>query len=198
MLLGIGLLLAIASIWFIGGKKKEYNLTTTINARPQQLFPYLVESELKKRWLTSIVNEELVASTADVEADREPVFEENREINSLININGETLEFKSQVIRYQQDQTLSIKSQNEDLVLTHFFRLKPKGNSTELVYRKIMKLNGLGRLLAVFEEDVNQAVLEQEVSRLAQIVESEVDNSAPLDDEFGSEESAESFAGEGS
>ena len=171
MLLVIGLLLAAASIWLIGGKKKVYSIATNINARPQQLFPYLIEPELKKQWLPSIVNEELIPSLEDIENDREPVFAENAKIISDIEFEGRPLRMNGRVIRFTKDQLVSVKYSNEELSLTYFFRLKPKTNSTEVEFQKIIRFDGFKRFTSVFAEDNNKALLQQEISQLSKLIE---------------------------
>lgn len=195
MLLGIGLLLAAASIWFIGGKKKEYSVKIAVNARPQQVFPYFADVEKKKLWLTSIVSEELIPSRADIEAEREPVFQEGTHILSTMNLDGETIEMRGNIIRFSQNELLSIKFRNDAMALTRFFHLKLKTSSTEINYRKIIRHNGFQRFFSVFENDNHQAEIEEAISRLAKLLESEtggeVSNEADASDMSDSEKTDE-------
>jgi uncharacterized protein YndB with AHSA1/START domain len=179
MLLSIGLLLAVASVWFVGGKKKVSSVTTTVNASPEQIFPYLVETDLKRQWLPSLIDQELIPSLEDIEAEREPIFEEGVEISSTMRLNDENQQMQGEVIRYSENELVTVKSRNENITITHFFRLKEKGGRTEIDYRKIVRHNGIQRLLSVFEEDTTQVDVEEEISRLARLVESDTDDLIP-------------------
>ena len=170
MLLGIGLFLTLASAYFVGGKKKEYDVSATIKARPYQLFPYLTDPELKKKWMTSLVDQEVITDG--------PIAEDT-ELNSVIRIDDENVDFRSLVIRFSKNEVLSIKSRNEELTWTTFFRLEGTDDVTKLDYRRILKNDGMRRLMAVLSEDEYQVELEKELANLVKLVESEVDNSIP-------------------
>lgn len=181
ILLAIGLILAAASVWFIGGKKKEYDIVATVQARPYQLFPYLVEPELKKKWMSGLVNENVVVDPADESEDAGTV-KEDALLDATFDIDGESLNFKGTIIRYAKNEIASFKYRNDDMHRTSFFRLKGKNDTTQLEYRRIVRLDGMRRFSSVFADDSNQADIERELDRLVSMVESEVDNSIPEPD----------------
>ena len=186
MLLGIGLFLAAASVWFIGGKKKEYNDIRTIKAQAYQVFPYLVDPELKKKWRPDIVDMHLVSDE----------MEEGANLRTVVEVEGGTIEFEDRVIRYQKNELVAIKSRSDEISSTSFARLKAKGQETEIDFRRIIKLGGVTRFTSVFGEDLNPRLLEEDLSRLIKLVEEETDHtiSEPVTEE-PLEEQAEQSAG---
>ena len=183
ILLGIGLFLAAASIWFIGGKKKEYDVRATIKAQPYQLFPYLADPELKKKWMEGLIEETVRIPTVNEEEPTEPEIEgmikEESELATVFIIDGEQVNFNGRVIRYAKDEVVAYKYRSEEMNRTAFFRLKGKGNETQLEYRRIVQLDGVKRFMSVFGDDNNRNVITEEIKRLTQLVESEVDNTIP-------------------
>ena len=182
ILLGIGLFLAAASIWFIGGKKKDYDARATIKARPYQLFPYLVEPEQKARWMQGLIQETVVSQVteeSDASMDDVSMVKEESNLDTIFEIDGKQVAFKGQVIRLANNEVAAFKYRSEEMKRTAFFRLKDKGDQTELEYRRIVQLSGLKRFLSVFQDDNNQQVINEEVKRLIELVEGEVDNTIP-------------------
>ncbi|MEM9409612.1 MAG: SRPBCC family protein [Planctomycetota bacterium] len=167
MLLGIGLFLAMASAYFIGGKKKEFGAETTVKAQPYQLFPYVSDPNLKKQWMSCLVEQQLVEETIG----------EDSHLISVFNLEGQEQNFSSHVIRFQKNEFISVKSRADGMTLTSVFILKGKGDDTEIKYRRILKNSGLRRITAAFRDENYQPELEADLAKLAKLVESQVDNS---------------------
>ncbi len=167
MLFCIGTLLAAASVWLIGGKKLEFDTSATVSAVPGQIFPYLVTPDLKKKWMQGLVEQELVDASA---------IEEGTMSRSVVESNGYTDEFDDEVIRFAQDEILSIKSSSDRMHSTWFFRLNENDNKTELTYRRIILFKGIERFKSVFSRDDYQREIEDDLSRLIKLVESDAVN----------------------
>ncbi len=176
ILVFIGLFLASASIWFIGGKKKEYGIIVTLKARPYQLFPYLVEAEQKKKWMSGFLEETVLINPTD-DTDSAGTIKENAELETVIEIEGEPIQFRGQVIRFSKNEVASFKYRSDQINQTSFFRLDGKDDVTQLTYKRIVQLDGAKRFMSVFNDDLNQADVEAEISRLTKLIDNEVDNS---------------------
>ncbi len=167
MLLSIGLVLAAASIWFIGGKKKEYDTSVEINARASQIFPYLVDSDLKKDWMQGFVEQELIG---------ESPIEEGSEVRTVQESDGDPIETIGLVIRYAENEIISIKYNSHQRLLTSIFKLKEINKKTEVEYRLIVRANGLKRFTSVFSEDEYRKEIERDLNNLVKRVESKYPN----------------------
>lgn len=169
MLLAIGLLLSAASVWFIGGKPKKYDNVRTVKAQAYQVFPYLVDPDLKKRWRDGLVEQRLVSDEMGEEA----------ELRTVLDMEDGQVEFEDRVIRYAKNEIVSIRSKSSDLTATSVIQLKPRGEETEIDFRRIIRLGGMKRFMSVFAEDLNQRALDEDLTRLIKIVEDETDHTIP-------------------
>ena len=170
MLMAIGLMLSAASIWFIGGKKHTYYNVRTVKARAYQVFPYLTDPELKKKWQDNLMEQRLVSDA----------MEEGAELRTVIEEGEKTIEFEDHVIRFAKNEVVSIRSRGADVTSTSFVRLKPRGeDTTEIDFRRIVKLGGLKRFMSVFGEDLNQQALDDDLAKLIKLIEDETDHTIP-------------------
>ena len=113
LLLFIGLVLAAVCIWFIGGKKQEFDTTATLNVQPSQVFPYVVDPELKKKWMTGLVEHEVIDSSK---------IDELTQLRTVLEANGQTIDFDDLVIRFTENEIITIKSRSKPMMLTSFFQ----------------------------------------------------------------------------
>jgi len=189
MLLAIGLLLSAASVWFIGGKKQTYYNVRTVKARPYQVFSYLVDPELKKKWRNNLMEQRMVSDE----------MAEGAELRTVIESGDQTIEFEDRVIRYTKNEIVSIRSRGGETTSTSFVRLKPKGDdSTEIDFRRIVRLGGSKRFMSVFTENLNQQELDDDLERLIKLVEDETDHTIPDPDAVRiTEDDTEENANEG-
>lgn len=162
LLLSIGLVLALVSIWLIGGKNREYDTKVAINARASQIFPYLVDSDLKKEWIQGFVEQELIGES--------PV-EEGSELRTIHESNGKTIEATGSVIRFAENEIISIRSNSHGTLLTSIFKLKEINKKTEVEYRLIVRAHGLNRFTTVFSEDEYRKEIERDMNNLVKRVE---------------------------
>lgn len=169
MLLAIGLLLAAASIWFIGGKKQTYYNVRTVKAQAYQIFPYLIDPELKKKWRDNLVEQRLVSD----------VMEEGAELRTVLEFGDETIEYEDRVLRFAKNEVVSIRSRGSETTSTSFVRLKPAGEETEIDFRRIVRLGGVKRFMSVFADDSNQQALDEDLAKLIKLVEDETDHTIP-------------------
>lgn len=175
ILLALGILISIVSVWLIGGKKQNFDKTISIKARPYQLFPYLIDSDLRKKWNPGLVKQSSISDPDEIS--------EGYQFLSRWKTDDSEFDSRDQVLRYQQDAIVSIRSKTPDTTTTSFYKLTGKGNDTMLEYRRVVRFQGLKRLLSVFKNDTLSEEIEEEIQRLISVVENEVDNSLSHPDE---------------
>jgi hypothetical protein len=171
MLLAIGVIIATVSIWLIGGKQRDYRIAIRVEAQPHQLFPYLVQPDLKKRWNPDLISQTIVSSDTTIK--------EGVELLTRRVLNNKEIESRDQFIRFQRDTLVSINSNSDDFFCSSYYKLNPIDNDTEVVCQRVLNYKGLRRFFAVLNEDTMQEQLEDEMRRLVETVEKEVDNSIP-------------------
>lgn len=167
MLLVIGFVLAGCSIYLIGGKKQPYEAEVIIKAPVGQIFPYVANPELKQLWMKGLVEQELTSG--------EPIGEQSL-LTSIRNTGGVTEQFDDEVIRFSENEIVSVKSTNKRLTLTTMIRLKEEGNGTRVTYKQVIKFNGIDRFKTVFAESNYQQELELDLAELAKLINAKLAN----------------------
>ena len=174
VLLVIGILIAGCSIYLIGGKKQPYDAELIIKAPIGQIFPYVVQPELKKRWMKGLVDQKLIDADA---------VDEGVSLRSTRIIGGETEQFEDRVIRYQANEIISTRARNNRLSSTIMIRLKEEGSGTRVTYRRVVRFYGIDRFKTVFSESEFQQELERDLEELAKLIERNV--SSPDENAIG-------------
>ena len=158
--------IATGSLWFVGGKKRGHSTTILIKARPGQVFPYLVESNLRKKWVPGLM---------DIIPITEGGFSEDAMQTLVVTQDDETERFREVVIRFEKNENLSLRAIGDSVVITSIFRLESEGDETRLFYKINNRHRGFSRVMAPFEDD---AVMQQQVEdiamRLKTLVEQEI------------------------
>ena len=160
------LLLATGAMWFVGGQKQEYSTEMTIDAPPSRVFRYLSDPELLKKWSSDIVEiEPFEGEQSNVGAMAELVVETE----------GRQTTMRQQVIKFAQDEMISLQRSNDQLLSTSIFRLIDQGEETNLTYRVKESRVGPSRVTGFFSGGDRQAIIDEEIGKLKQLVESEID-----------------------
>ena len=167
MLLVIGLVIAAVTIYLIGGKKQEFNAELIIKAPVGQIFPYVAKPELKQLWMKGLVEQQLTVGDS---------VKEGSLLKSTVMSNGMTESFNDEVIRYQENEIVSIKSKNKRLSSTTMMKFKEEGNGTRVTYKRVVKYNGIDRLKTVFAESHFQQELESDLRELNKLIENNLAN----------------------
>ena len=165
MLLAIGVVLACSSVYLIGGKKQEFDAEVVIKAPVGQIFPYLSQPQLKKQWMQGLVDQQLTDGDA---------IAEGAMLQSTLTSNGVSEQFQDEVIRFRENEIVSIKSRNPRLSSTTMLKLKEEGSGTRVSYKRVVQYNGIDRFKTVFSESTFQQELEQDLDKLVKMVEDNV------------------------
>ena len=164
LLIGAGI--ALGCLWFLGGKKQEYYTAISINALPQQVFPYLVEPLQVKKWKAGLVDTELLSEG--------PVQLGTKSL-STVQRDGENRTYQDEVIRFQQDQVFTVRSRDPSTLLSSLFTLENVAGKTGLSYRVKLTTRGFNRFFVPFQDaQQRQQEIVQDARALKKIVESEI------------------------
>lgn len=165
MLLAIGLVIAGCSIYLIGGKKQLFHAEVVIKAPVGQIFPYVVQPDLKRLWIKGLIEQQLT------EGDE---IGEGSFLKSTVQSNGKTESFDDEVIRYYDNEIVSIKSKNPRLSSTMMVKLKEEGSGTRVTYKRIVQYKGIERFKTIFADSQDQQELEKDLNELARLIENNV------------------------
>jgi uncharacterized membrane protein len=164
MLMFIGLILAVVCLWFIGGKKQEYTTTVSINAAPEVVFSYLTDVDLMKKWIPGLV---AVEPLSDVP------FQVGSKSRTIIEENGERVEYEEEILRFQVNETLSVCARNANEISTSIYKLDGDQGKTNLTYKIKSTPSGLNRMLAPFLDDQTQQKIDDNALKLKRLIEKE-------------------------
>ena len=163
MLFLIGLLVIVAAaIWIMGGESKKNSTRITIKASPAVVFRYLVESDEIRRWGAGV---KTVGSFSGEETETQ---------TRIVETGGSQETWEDKVLRFQQDQMLSIKSKKFGLVRTRVFQLEKNSlGGTDVDYRITDSVSGVERFLFPFKANIKRTTMVDEMTQLRDLVESE-------------------------
>ena len=162
-LLALLVIVAVA-LWIMGGESKKNSTQVSVAASPAVVFRYLVDGDEIRRWGIGI------KSVGSFSGDQTEA--QNRIVESD---NGES-SWKDTVLRFQQDQMLSIQSSKLGLVRTLVFQLDENDlGGTNVDYRITESAAGVERFLFPFKSTANRTTMVDEMIRLRDLVESEND-----------------------
>lgn len=170
LVLWISIITAVVAIglWLVGGKKQEYSAAIQIEASPDVVFAYLTEAEKHKSWITGLAHVERLESNSDENGDPKRIT-----TTRVISLNGKKSRFEDEVIRFEPDESLTVRSSNNDQAITSIYSLRPRDSQTYFTYRVIKLNRGIKRLLSPLSRDKTQNQVDDDVRKLKQLVESE-------------------------
>lgn len=164
MVIAVGI--ALGCLWFLGGKKQEYSTAISINALPEQVFPYLVEPLRVKKWNSRV---------DDIQPLTDGPVQLGSKSQSTLQFNGEPRVFQDEVIRFQQDEIFTVRSRAPNTILSSLFKLENESGKTGLSYQIKLTTKGFSRLLVPFQNSKRrQQEMAQDTLALKKIVESEI------------------------
>ena len=163
MLLAIGLVLAAGSIYLIGGKRQDYKSSATIKAPVGQIFPYVVDPQLKQQWMKGLNDQEITQGDSVAEGSL---------LKSTRTSNGISESFDDEVIRFSENEIISVKSKNKRLTSTTMLKFKELGDGTKVTFTRVIKFHGIDRFKTVFAQSDFQSELERDLGELVKLVES--------------------------
>ncbi len=167
---GLGLAVVLAGLWISGGKKENYSASISIQAHPKQVFRYLTDPEKLKTWMVGLesVDEPIPPKTGEgTEFDVPPDL-----VRTFVTPSGKHVRFNDKVIRYTEDQFLTVQSSNASTTRTAIFQLEPIGRTgTQVSYEIRVAHSGLGRLMSPLQSSSLQDQINTEIRNLKEQVE---------------------------
>lgn len=154
--------LILFALWLFGGKKIKYETRLMIEAPPAVVFPYLTEAEKLKLWVSGLTKIAFINGLQDqVGAIARVTLREG----------DRQFQYEDTVLRYEKDQLLSIRSENDVTSTTLVYRLEKDGEETELFYNMKKSRLGIGRVLALFSQDTTRDRVQNDLQNLKRLVE---------------------------
>jgi hypothetical protein len=160
-----------AGLWMLGGKQVEYSTALQIDASPEVVFTYLTDPDRHKDWAAGL--SEVGAFKPNTPANGNPV---RMTTPRVVTVDGQSKYFEDEVLRYEPEKVLSVKSSNPTLILTSIFLLEPRESQTHLSYRVKRANSGLGRFIAPLRKDLIQTQIDADIRRLKELIETNSTN----------------------
>ena len=162
----IAVLIVCSGLWIIGGKKLEYSTRLIIEAPPQSVFPYLTKPEHLMQWIDGLSQiDELIPPPEDQ-------LRHTTSYREMRNEDGSPIRFQDQVIRFTQNELLSVQSSSSSQIITSIYQLDAKADQkTDLTYRVKISNIGLGRFIGPLQTADVQRQIEDDARRLKELVE---------------------------
>ncbi|MCH2181446.1 MAG: SRPBCC family protein [Mariniblastus sp.] len=166
LFLAIAVVIAVGCLWFLGGKKQEYSTVVSINASPDQVYPYLIEPDRLKKWKSELL---------DIQPLSEGPVELGSKSVSTLQVNGKTRVCNDEVIRFQENRVFTVRSRGPNTILSSIFKLENESGKTGLSYQIKLTTRGFDRLFVPFQDsDRTQKGMVRDALALKKIVESEI------------------------
>jgi uncharacterized protein YndB with AHSA1/START domain len=174
-----------AGLWLLGGKNQEYSTDLLIEAPPDVVFPYLTDAKQLKKWAAGFVETQSLSGKPN---------EEGATARTVIEGENGHLEFVDTILRFDENEMLSVRSQNSAVTSTAIYRLEAKEKATLLNYTVKKSYKGIARLLIPFQKDTVQARIASEALSLKKLIEQDRNGrpgGEPRTDDAGGSESSE-------
>ena len=156
------LVVAVAVLWFVGGKTYVNTAEVTIDAPPSQVFPYLTEPDKLKQWLAGVVEiKPLTEGGHRVGAKGKIVVEEQ----------GNKIEMEDEVLRSEDNKLLELRIFSPIFEINNLYELTDDQGKTHLKLTMQAKYSSVMRVFAPLVEGAIQELLDANFQRLKQLVE---------------------------
>ena len=180
--IGLSILLftaiAGAALWILGGKQVEYSTAQTIDAPPEAVFPFLTKPEQIKSWTTGLSEVSELMPIQKIDGVPSGPIQKTMRVVSMPD--GSRVRYEDRVIRYEENQTISVQSSSSQQVLISIYQLEPRDGQTFLTYRLKTTSCGTGRLLAPLSSSDFQNRIDGDILKLKALVESTPRPPTPL------------------
>ncbi|HEX4128956.1 MAG TPA: SRPBCC family protein [Pirellulales bacterium] len=163
VLLGL-LLVAMAVLWFIGGRTYGNLAQVTISAPRATVFTYLTDPAKLKHWVDGVVAiEPLTSERQTVGARSKIVVEEH----------GSRFEMNDEVIRYEPSEYLEVRITSPMFGASNMYWLTDEQGKTHV--KNVMRTDyqGVARVFAPLMKGAVQQKLDADLQRLKKLVESQ-------------------------
>lgn len=173
-LLGL-VVLAVVSAWIMGGETQKHSTRISIEASPDDVFKYLVDGEKMKEWANGIVSAgPYLAEEETVEDDNG--YEYKVPLERIVMKEGKESVWQDSILRFKEGETLSIKSRKGGLTRTLVFQLEENEiGGTNMDYRLSRSASGWEQVLFPFQKEESRTQMATEMTKLKNLVESQVE-----------------------
>jgi hypothetical protein len=166
LFMSIAVVVVVAGLWISGGKKEEYSAKIEISAKPSQIFPYFIEPEKIKGWMSGL--EEIDVPVPPKEDYASPP----ELIRTVVDPDGKRIRYNDLVIRYSQNEILTVQSSATGTTQTSILQLEPiDSKTTKFSYFVKVTHNGVSRLIAPLQTSKLQDRVNADVQKLKGLVE---------------------------
>ncbi len=198
LLLVVALIVATGSLWFVGGKQREYSTAVTIDAPISRVYSNLTDLDRAQEWRSEI---------EQIRALGEGTIEIGSQFEATLQFGGHSDEYLEEVLRLKANELFSIRSTSDRAVLNAVYKLESvDSDHTRLTYKLKMTSRGIHRVLTPFADDTAlKETLETNALALKNMVESGVAiqsnatapaNASPDESTSGSADSAADEGGD--
>lgn len=164
LVLVVVLLTTAAALWIIGSQRARYSTSLMIEAAPARVFSHLTDAELMKQWVDGLV---------DVQPINDLPNQVGAKTRIVMKSAGKTIELDDEVIRYEENELLSVKANNRTMTLVSIYRLKPTEEGNTYLTMVVKKSHqGIGKFMAPFMSSSLQEKITSDAQRLKSLVES--------------------------
>ncbi|HMP79399.1 MAG TPA: hypothetical protein PKD54_08110 [Pirellulaceae bacterium] len=169
----IAVVFVLGSLWLVGGKPRDYVAEVLIDSQPADVFPFLYEPALRKKWVDGLRESKL---QTDPPIQLESVF------LSKIERADSSFEAEETIIRFDDQEMVVIRSNTPAALVTLVVRIEKAGDKTRVSYSVNEVLHGITRFQAAIGKSTRQDQINQEILALKQAVETRPNRSSMLDD----------------
>ncbi len=173
------IVLVLGGLWLVGGKPRDFRTELLIDAQPADVFPFLYEPALRKKWVDGLRDSKL---QTDPPVQLESVFMTKYERKE------HPFEAEETIIRFDVNEMVSIRSQTPTAQLTLVVRLEQAGEKTRVNYSVHEALHGIARFQAAIAKSKTQELINGEILALKNAVENRPNRISIFDDATADED----------
>jgi len=154
---------AVAGLWLSGGRAEIYSVSVTIDAPPEAVFPYLVEPDLLRGWITGLVETKPLTEGGPRAGARS---------TEIIERDGRRSEMETEIVEFEPNRHIEVHIVSDVMVADSDYTLTAADGKTRLTEIFIPRFVGWGRLFSLFVRGAIDQDLRTDLDRLKAAVES--------------------------
>jgi len=131
--------------------------TVEIDRPPEEVFRWLVEPELRRRWVSRLVSSEPLGEGSYRETMQQA---------------GRRVDLTSSIVAVEEPRRLEVRSEGRGVTAHGMHRLEPAGGGTRLTSSLDLRLGGVLRFAGGLAAHQTQRSLERSLARLKKLLES--------------------------
>ncbi len=137
-----------------------------IGAPSASVFPWLVEPDRLRRWISGFVGSEPIGPGEVHIGSRS---------RDVIEAEGRRIEVETEIVELRPGERLGVRITSSSHEQLDTYDLETRDGMTELIYRSDMRMRGLARLLGPLITRQIRARAEKDLATLKQVVEADTD-----------------------